>query len=178
MAAGHNAPCITSAIDCSMGMCSTGITYDSLRQCITVVCGTSFRVTHNTLGQKVLFSALLLFIGVGLALVLPPLMAEITYVVEAKEREQPGRFGATGAYAQAYGLFIAAFAAGTLIGPVWAGYVEDSAGWGTMTWSLALFSLVGAVPNAKNAEERAAGVQALGERDEEMVVGIWHRRAR
>jgi MFS family permease len=108
-------------------------------------------------------------------------MAEITYVVEAKEREKPGRFGATGAYAQAYGLFIAAFAAGTLIGPVWAGYVEDSAGWGTMTWSLALFSLVGAVPcmiwtggyigdrNAKNAEERAVGAEALGERDEEMA---------
>jgi MFS family permease len=106
-------------------------------------------------------------------------MAEITYVVEAKEREKPGRFGATGAYAQAYGLFIAAFAAGTLIGPVWAGYVEDKAGWGTMSWSLALFSLCGAVPcliwtggyigkrNAKSAEERAVGVEALGLRDEE-----------
>jgi hypothetical protein len=48
-------------------------------------------VTHNTLSQKVLFSALLFLIGLGLTLVLPPLMAEITYVVEAKEREKPGR---------------------------------------------------------------------------------------
>jgi MFS family permease len=106
-------------------------------------------------------------------------MAEITYVVEAKEREKPGRFGATGAYAQAYGLFIAAFAAGTLIGPVWSGYVEVSAGWGTMTWSLALFSLFGAIPcviwtggyigerNAKSGEERAVGVDAISRKDEE-----------
>lgn len=96
-------------------------------------------------------------------------MAEITYVVEAKERQDPGRFGANGAYAQAYGLFITAFAAGTLIGPVWSGYVEQAAGWGTMSWSLGLFSIAGAIPcfiwtgglvtekNAKSAEERAAG---------------------
>ena len=96
-------------------------------------------------------------------------MAEVTYVVEAKEKANPGRYGSTGAYAQAYGLFIAAFAAGTLIGPVWAGYVRDAAGWGTMTWSLGLFSFTGAVPcliwtgglitkdNAKTGAERAVG---------------------
>ncbi|KAF4626870.1 hypothetical protein G7Y89_g11285 [Cudoniella acicularis] len=93
-------------------------------------------VTQNTIGQKVLLCALLALIGVGLTLVLPPLMAEITYVVEAKERERPGRFGSTGAYAQAYGLFIAAFAAGSLIGPIWSGYVLDSAGWGTMAYEV------------------------------------------
>jgi Major Facilitator Superfamily len=76
-------------------------------------------VSHNSLGQKVLFCALLSLIGVALTLAMPPLMAEITYVVEAKERESPGRFGNTGAYAQAYGLFVTALAAGTLIGPVW-----------------------------------------------------------
>jgi len=58
-------------------------------------------VDHDSLGQKVLLSALLALIGVSLTLVFPPLMAEITYVVEAKERESPGCFGATGAYAQA-----------------------------------------------------------------------------
>ncbi|KAE8452748.1 hypothetical protein EG329_013020 [Mollisiaceae sp. DMI_Dod_QoI] len=126
-------------------------------------------VTHDSLGQKVLLCALLALIGVALCLVNPPLMAEITYVVEAKERQDPGRFGANGAYAQAYGLFIMAFAAGTLIGPVWAGYVEQAAGWGTMSWSLGLFSIAGAVPcfiwtgglitetNAKSGEERAVG---------------------
>ncbi|PQE21104.1 hypothetical protein CJF32_00005541 [Rutstroemia sp. NJR-2017a WRK4] len=124
-------------------------------------------VTHNTMGQKVLLMALLALIGISLTLVMPPLMAEITYIVEAKEKQSPGRFGKNGAYAQAYALFIMAFAAGTLIGPVWSGYVRDSAGWGTMSWSLGLFSLTGAIPcliytgglitetNAKTAEERA-----------------------
>jgi MFS family permease len=128
-------------------------------------------VTHDSIGQKVLLCALLTLIGISLALVMPPLMAEVTYVVEAKEKERPGRFGTTGAYAQAYGLFIAAFAAGTLIGPIWSGYVKEAAGWGTMSWSLGLFSLAAAVPcffwtggfithvNAKSGEERAIGVK-------------------
>ncbi|KAG0652487.1 putative MFS-type transporter [Hyphodiscus hymeniophilus] len=126
-------------------------------------------VTHNSLGQKVTLNVLLALIGVALALVMPPLMAEITYVVEAKEKETPGRYGSQGAYAQAYGLFVMAFAAGTLIGPIWAGYVRNEAGWGTMTWSLGLLSLAGALPcviwtgglitrnNAKTGDERAIG---------------------
>lgn len=59
-------------------------------------------VTHDSLGQKVLFCALLSLIGVALTLVMAPLMAEVTYVVEAKEKETPGIFGPNGAYAQAY----------------------------------------------------------------------------
>ena len=126
-------------------------------------------VTHNSLGQKVLLCTLLTLIGIALTLAMPPLMAEITYLVEAKEKQSPGRYGSQGAYAQAYGLFVMAFAAGTLIGPIWAGYVRDQAGWGTMTWSLGLLSLTGAVPcgiwtggsitrkNAKSGDERAVG---------------------
>lgn len=131
-------------------------------------------VTHNTIRQKVLLCALLALIGVALAVVFPPLMAEITYVVEAKEKAHPGRYGSNGAYAQAYGLFVTAFAAGTLIGPLWAGYVRDAAGWGTMTWTLGLFCLAGAIPcliwtgglitetNAKTAAERAVGAPTIG----------------
>ncbi|KAK2625777.1 hypothetical protein QTJ16_005089 [Diplocarpon rosae] len=132
-------------------------------------------VTNDSLGQKVLLCALLFLIGITLCLVNPPLMAEITYVVEAKEREVPGRFGPTGAYAQAYGLFVTAFAAGTLIGPLWSGNVEESAGWGTMAWSMGLFGVSAAIPcsiwtgglisekNAKSGEERAIGKGALDE---------------
>ncbi|PVH89321.1 MFS transporter-like protein [Cadophora sp. DSE1049] len=130
-------------------------------------------VTHDSLGQKVLLCALLFLIGITLTLVNAPLMAEITYVVEAKERETPGRFGPSGAYAQAYGLFVTAFAAGSLIGPLWSGYVVEEAGWGTMAWSLGLFGVSGAIPcliytgglitevNAKSGEERAIGKGAL-----------------
>jgi MFS family permease len=138
-------------------------------------------VTHNTLNQKVLLCALLALIGLTLTLVMPPLMAEITYVVEAKEKQNPGRFGPTGAYAQAYGLYVTAFAAGTLIGPIWAGYVNDAAGWGTMAWSLGLFSLAGALPcliwtgglitknNPKSGDERAIGGPPVHRRTENVV---------
>ncbi|KFY31024.1 hypothetical protein V493_01465, partial [Pseudogymnoascus sp. VKM F-4281 (FW-2241)] len=78
-------------------------------------------VDHNSTRQVVLLCALLAMLGTALAAVMPPLMAEITYIVEAKEVRNPGIFGAKGAYAQAYGLFVMAFAGGCLVGPIWAG---------------------------------------------------------
>jgi MFS family permease len=126
-------------------------------------------VTENTIQHKVLFSALLFLIGVSMTCMLSPLMAEITYVVDAKEKKTPGTFGKTGAYAQAYGLFVMSYAAGTLVGPLWGGLVKSTTGWGTMTWTLGLLSASGAVPaliwtgglitrkNAKSADERAVG---------------------
>jgi MFS family permease len=126
-------------------------------------------VTQNTIQHKVLLSALLVLIGASLTCILSPLMAEITYVVDAKEKKNPGTFGKTGAYAQAYGLFVMSYAAGTLVGPLWGGLVNSTAGWGTMTWTLGLLSASGAVPaliwtgglitrkNAKSADERALG---------------------
>jgi hypothetical protein len=32
------------------------------------------------------------------------------------------------------------------VGPIWAGFVRERAGWGTMTWTLALLSGLTAVP--------------------------------
>ncbi|KAE9993815.1 hypothetical protein EG327_003065 [Venturia inaequalis] len=110
-------------------------------------CETLLRfVYHNSLRQKVLLSALLMGVGFALNLAMPPVMVEITYVVQQKEKKNPGLFGSKGAYAQAYGLFNFAWAMGCLIGPIWAGYVKHSAGWGTMSWSLALLALVTSVP--------------------------------
>lgn len=103
-------------------------------------------VDHNSLRQKVLLCALLVGIGLCLNLAMPPIMVEITYIVEQKEKKNPGLFGNKGAYAQAYGLFNFAWAIGCLIGPIWAGYVKESAGWGTMSWSLAILALVTSVP--------------------------------
>ncbi|OCK84850.1 MFS general substrate transporter [Lepidopterella palustris CBS 459.81] len=107
-------------------------------------------VNSNTLGAKILLCALLFAIGTSLTLTFPPFMAEISGVVEAKERSmlaQGGKgWGEGGAYAQAYGLFNMAFAGGCLVGPVWAGFVRESKGWGTMGWTLGLLSAVTAVP--------------------------------
>jgi len=103
-------------------------------------------VTSNSLGQKALLCALLAVIGFGLAVVMVPLMAEITYVVEAKERKRPGVFGEKGAYAQAYALFNMSFAGGTLVGPLWGGFVVQRSGWGLMSLSLGVLCAVSAVP--------------------------------
>ncbi|KAI9715867.1 MAG: hypothetical protein M1812_005687 [Candelaria pacifica] len=103
-------------------------------------------VTHDTIPQIVVLCVLIALIGFSVACVLPPLMAEITYIVQAKEKENPGMFGSGGAYAQAYGLFNCAYAGGCVVGPIWAGFVEDKAGWGTMAWSLGLLSALSAIP--------------------------------
>ena len=91
------------------------------------------------------------------------------FIVEAKEKRTPGIYGSAGAYTQAYGLFVMAFAAGCLVGPIWSGFVIGVAGWDTMVWTIAILSFAGAVPiliytggfildkNAKSGEERAEG---------------------
>ncbi|KAI9726657.1 MAG: hypothetical protein M1834_008970 [Cirrosporium novae-zelandiae] len=103
-------------------------------------------VDHDSVRQIVLLCALLALIGAALALGFSPIMAEINASVEERERERPGANGMKGAIAQAYALYNMAFALGTMIGPIWAGYVRDSAGWGTMSWSLGLLSGVTTVP--------------------------------
>lgn len=102
-------------------------------------------VTENTIQHKILLGFLLALLGVALAFANVPLMAEITYVIESKAAEEPGIFGEKGVYGLGYGLFTMAFALGGTIGPLWAGYVVDSAGWGTMTWSFGIWAASGAV---------------------------------
>ena len=102
-------------------------------------------VTYDSMQQKVLLCALLVLIGTCLTLIMPPLLAEIDHVVGLKEKKRPGSLGKRGAAAQAFGLFNVAFALGTLIGPLWAGFVVKKAGWGTMGWTLAILSGVGAL---------------------------------
>lgn len=107
-------------------------------------------VDENTIKDKVLICALLALIGLTLMLTFPPFMAEISAVVEAKEKkmlanDEPG-YGKGGAYAQAYALFNVAFAAGCMIGPLLAGFVVEEKGWPTMAWVLGLLSAVTSVP--------------------------------
>ncbi|CRG82978.1 putative MFS-type transporter C18,02 [Talaromyces islandicus] len=103
-------------------------------------------VDHNSTSQKVLLGALLVLIGLAMTLVFPPIMAEITHVVIAKEKSSKGQLGKGGAYAQAYALFNVAFALGTLVGPIWGGLIKQRYGWNTMAWTLGLLSGVTALP--------------------------------
>lgn len=102
-------------------------------------------VTENTIAHKVLLAVLLALTGVALAFSNTPLMAEITYVIVEQAEENPGIFGEKGVYGMGYGLFTMAFAAGGVVGPLWAGYVNDAAGWGTTMWSMAIWAATGAL---------------------------------
>lgn len=129
-------------------------------------------VTHNSTPQKALLCVLLFAVGFAIDLAILPLMAEITYVVQAEEARRPGMFGRGGAYAQAYGLFNMAFAAGSLVGPIWSGSLVERAGWGTATWTLALLSGVSGVPillfiggwigDAENRKRRTVKTESAG----------------
>ncbi|CAD0081826.1 unnamed protein product [Aureobasidium vineae] len=116
-----------------------------------IVCSPCFilmrLVNHDSIRQKVLLCALLALIGLGVTLSLTPLMAEVSYAVDAQGAKRPaGFFGKNGAFAQAYGLFNMAYAGGTLVGPLLAGLVRQRAGWGTATLVLGCVSFVCVVP--------------------------------
>ncbi|CAO2658160.1 Nn.00g074200.m01.CDS01 [Neocucurbitaria sp. VM-36] len=107
-------------------------------------------VDENTIQDKVLLCALLAVTGLFISLTFPPIMAEISSVVEAKEKSMlagghPG-FGPGGAYAQAYALFNVAFAAGCMVGPLAAGFIVQGEGWATMSWVLGLLSGTTSLP--------------------------------
>jgi MFS family permease len=68
--------------------------------------------------------------------------------VEEKIKLNPDGFGKNGSFGQAHGLTNFCFAAGVMVGPIWAGFVYQQAGWGTMAWSLGMVSALSAVPTA------------------------------
>lgn len=107
-------------------------------------------VDENTMNDKIILCALLALTGLFLALTFPPIMAEISGVVEAKEKSMlaAGRagFGPGGAYAQAYGLFNMAFAGGCMVGPLLAGFIVEDKGWSIMALVLGILSAITAVP--------------------------------
>ena len=103
-------------------------------------------VNHGGTDQVVLLCAILALLGLATTMSFVPLSTEFVSIIVAKEARHPGVFGKGGAVAQAYALFNMSFAAGTVVGPLWAGLVVDQAGWATMAWSLGLLSGVTTVP--------------------------------
>ncbi|KAL8785682.1 MAG: hypothetical protein Q9213_003241 [Squamulea squamosa] len=103
-------------------------------------------INHDTMEQKILLCALLVCCGFTLILIVSPVAADLSAVVEEKERTDPNAFGPGGAYAQAFALFNCAMAAATLFGPVVAGAIVERHGWGAMTAAMGAFAFSGAVP--------------------------------
>ncbi|KAE8353685.1 major facilitator superfamily domain-containing protein [Aspergillus coremiiformis] len=93
-------------------------------------------VRENTPRDSVLLRLFLFLFGCGVSMAMPAMMTEISMATEAVEKRYPRVFGVRGAYAQAYGLSNAAFAVGTLAGPLYAGYIREWAGWVAMAVSL------------------------------------------
>lgn len=114
------------------------------------LCGPSFIllgcVDDNTTVKQILLCFLLSLIGIGTAFSGPPLLKEVGVVVEGVERDAPpGTFGPRGAAARAYGVHNAAFAVGSLLGPILAGACKAALGWAAMGWFFGLLSLVSGV---------------------------------
>ncbi|KAL8797641.1 MAG: hypothetical protein Q9182_007144 [Xanthomendoza sp. 2 TL-2023] len=84
--------------------------------------------------------------ALSLILIVSPVAADLSAVVEEKEQLEPDAFGPGGAYAQAFALFNCSMAAGTLFGPVVAGALVDRFDWGTMTAAMGIFAFSGAIP--------------------------------
>jgi MFS family permease len=103
-------------------------------------------INQSGIQRVVLLCALLAFLGFALMMAMVSLLAEITYVVKAKEKVRPGGFGKQGAYAQAYGIYNCAFSGGLVLGPLWGGFLVRGAGWGTMAWSLGVLSAFTVLP--------------------------------
>ncbi|MCJ1230467.1 hypothetical protein MMC12_007141 [Toensbergia leucococca] len=99
-------------------------------------------VVHDTALPIPKLAILLFFIGLAYALAMPPLMTEVSSVVEEIERQSPGIFGPHGAYSQAYGLMNTASSGGSMVGPLYAGFVRERMGWRTMSLSMGISSLI------------------------------------
>lgn len=84
--------------------------------------------------------ALLGGIGLSLTFVFGPLMAGITWAIQADSDDS-----SVEPYAMTYGMHNTAFSIGGILGPVMGGYVRDRLGWPTMGLMFAAASLLGAV---------------------------------
>jgi MFS family permease len=98
-------------------------------------------VTQDTLGQKALLCVLLVIVGLAMAIAMPALIAEIGAIVADTEKNDPQAIiTKRSVVATGWSLVNAAYAAGCLIGPLYAGLILNAAGWQTMTWCLGLLS--------------------------------------
>ncbi|KAL7619629.1 hypothetical protein AAE478_010170 [Parahypoxylon ruwenzoriense] len=118
----------------------------------------SDHVVADTTGNVILYCALLALSGVGLAIVGSPAVVETSAVVRKFERANSGvpdsgfpSFGGggdgsgSGPYAQLYGFNSLFFCAGLAAGPVVAGALRDSVGYGDMNLAFAVVAGVTAV---------------------------------
>lgn len=82
--------------------------------------------------QIMLYSALLALCGIGMAVIGAPAIVEASNVIQKYDKANPKFFGEQGPYAQLYGFNSIFFCAGLTAGPILAGALRDSIGYGNM----------------------------------------------
>ena len=102
-------------------------------------------IVPNVTAPFAKLAALLFSMGLAITIANPPLITEITSAVREIEQARPGVFGPHGAFAQAYGLLGCSFAAGSLVGPLYAGFVKEKLGWPAMTLLMGVLSSISLV---------------------------------
>ncbi|ERT02275.1 MFS transporter [Sporothrix schenckii 1099-18] len=128
-------------------------------------------VDHNTYQQKVLLGVLLSLTGVALTFSNVPIMAEISFTIEAEEERSPGVWGSKGVYGVGYGLFNTAFALGSAGGSLIAGYIHADYSWATMAWVVSIWCGVGALSVAFGVGEFRVGPPAKPKHNSAMDAG-------
>ena len=103
-------------------------------------------IRYNTTGLKAFLAILLTLCGSCWSLGMTPLNAEFSQIVDEYEEVAPGIFGGKSALSQAFGLANVAFAIGSMVGPIWGGFMKETVGWGNMTSSIALLSAISVIP--------------------------------
>ena len=81
-------------------------------------------------------------IGSSVTLLNPAFIKEISSAVHEIEQASPGIFGPYGANAQAYGLLSCAFAGGSMVGPLYAGFIRARFGWPVMSLVMGVLSSI------------------------------------
>lgn len=100
---------------------------------------------HGGKGQIALYCGLLALCRVGMGVIGSPSIVEASDVVQKFAKANGEFFGKNGPYAQLYGLNSLVFSAGLTVGPLLAGSLRDSIGYGNMNLVVAVLSGITAV---------------------------------
>ena len=102
-------------------------------------------ISHTTVSPLSKLAAIVVVLGLGFALSMPPLEVEVSLVVEQLKDMQPELFGPKGAYGRAYGLVNLTVGVSGLVGPLFAGFMRVAVGWWVLAWIHAGLSVVALV---------------------------------
>ena len=92
------------------------------------------RLIHHGVTSPFVKLGLMMFsIGISVTLLNPAFIKETSSAVQEIEQASPGIFGPYGANAQAFGLLSCAFAGGSMVGPLYAGFIRGRFGWPVMS---------------------------------------------